>query len=100
MDEHPPYFGGSLRRTRHAWGAKSPTPHSDGCVFQVADEERPTRRTEVSCSERSLIRRPIKLDVELLGCRLQQHNVGVLVRHLPDPKLLSHLHSVEDGLDG
>src|SRR5215211_3888219 len=94
MDEHPPYFGRALCHMRDAWGAKSPTTHSDGCAVQIADEEPPTRRAEVGRGKRSLIRRPIKLDVELLSCRLQGRNVGMLVRHLPEPKLLGHLHSV------
>jgi len=54
-------------------------------------------RTEFSCRERSLVGPAVDLRVELIGRRRQRRNIGVLVRHLPQPQLLAHLPSVGSG---
>ena len=54
-------------------------------------------RTEFSCRERSLVGPAVDLRVELIRRRRQRRNIGVLVRHLPQPQLLAHLPSVGSG---
>src|SRR5512133_3434606 len=94
LDEHAPDLGWPPRHLRHARCPEAPTTHRYGLVVQIADEEGSMRRCELTCREGRIVRTPVDLDVELLGCQFQRCNIGVLVPHLLQSQLLRHLPSV------